>query len=326
MQRNELHILQIIAMASNKKQRLELITVLGPTATGKTGLAVQLANLLNGEIISADSRQIYRGMDIGTGKDLDEYSINGNNIPYHLIDILDPTDDYNVCRFQTEFERVYNNIHKREKLPIVCGGTGLYLDSVLLNYRFEPIPANSELRDDLESKSKEELVLQLQSLDPKLYENWKIDTKRRIIRGIELAMKNGNPEINSKPKDLSNICVLGVQYPREIIRERITTRLKFRLENGMIEEVENLLKNGLDKERLSYFGLEYKFIRQYLDGELTKHKLFELLNIAIHQFAKRQRSWFRRMEKRGVDIHWVDEGNLESAIKIIEPYLELKEN
>jgi len=304
-------------MASNKKQPLELITVLGATATGKTGLAVKLANLLNGEIISADSRQIYRGMDIGTGKDIEEYNIDDKKIPYYLIDILDPTEDYNVCRFQDEFELAYTDIHERHKLPILCGGTGLYLDSVLLNYRFEPIDANTKLRESLESKSKVELAIQLQALDSNLYKNWNTDTKRRIIRGIELALKNGNPETNSKPNDLSKTCVLGVQFPREIIRERITARLKFRLDNGMIGEVEMLLKNGLPKERLNYFGLEYKFIGQYLDDKLTKNELFELLNIAIHQFAKRQSSWFRRLEKRGVNIYWVEEGSLEMAMKII---------
>ncbi len=317
MERYELHILQIIAMASNKKQPLELITILGPTATGKTGLAVQLANQLSGEIISADSRQIYRGMDIGTGKDLDDYSINGNNIPYHLIDILDPSEDYNVCRFQTDYQTAYHKIHEQGQLPILCGGTGLYLDSVLLNYRFEPIDANAELRENLESKSKDELANQLQALDSNLFENWNTDTKRRIIRGIELAMESGTPETNSTPNDLTKTCVLGVKYPREIIRERITTRLKYRLENGMIEEVETLRKNGLDKERLNYFGLEYKFIRRYLDDELTKDVLFELLNIAIHQFAKRQGSWFRRMEKRGIEIHWIDCGDVNLAMDIL---------
>jgi tRNA dimethylallyltransferase len=211
-------------MASNKKQPLELITVLGATATGKTGLAVKLANLLNGEIISADSRQIYRGMDIGTGKDIEEYNIDDKKIPYYLIDILDPTEDYSVCRFQDEFELVYTDIHKRHKLPILCGGTGLYLDSVLLNYSFEPIDANTKLRESLESKSKVELTIQLQALDSNLYKNWNTDTKRRIIRGIELALKNGTPETNSKPNDLSKTCVLGVHFPREIIRERITAR------------------------------------------------------------------------------------------------------
>ena len=321
MERYEPHILQIIAMASNKKQPLELITVLGPTATGKTALAVQLANLLDGEIISADSRQIYRGMDIGTGKDFEDYNIDGKKIPYHLVDILDPREDYNVSRFQDEFKVAYHDIHNSGKLPILCGGTGLYLDSVLLNYNFAPIEANSELRNNLEAKSKDELEVQLKELDSELYEKWNTDTKRRIIRGIELAMENGTPELNSANKNLSNICVLGVQYPREIIRERITARLKFRLDNGMIEEVEMLLKNGLPKERLNYFGLEYKFIRRFLDGELTQEELFELLNIAIHQFAKRQSSWFRRMEKRGVNIHWVEKGNLETAMKIINPLL-----
>ena len=313
-------------MAYNKNQPFELITVLGPTATGKTRLAVELANRLNGEIISADSRQIYRGMDIGTGKDLEDYSIDGKNILYHLIDILDPTEDYNVFRFQNDFQKVYNNIQNRKTLPILCGGTGLYLDSILLNYKFEPIDANTELRKELESKSIDELMKQLKKLDLNLFNNWNLDTKRRIIRGIELALENGNPETNSRANDLSRTCILGVHYPTEIIRDRITNRLKIRLENGMIEEVELLLKNGLPKERLDYFGLEYKFIGRYLDGELIKDELFELLNIAIHQFAKRQRSWFRRMEKRGVKINWIKEGNLETAMNIIEPYLELKEN
>lgn len=313
-------------MAYNKNQPFELITVLGPTATGKTRLAVELANRLNGEIISADSRQIYRGMDIGTGKDLEDYSIDGKNILYHLIDILDPTEDYNVFRFQNDFQKVYNNIQNRKTLPILCGGTGLYLDSILLNYKFEPIDANTELRKELESKSIDELMKQLKNLDLNLFNNWNLDTKRRIIRGIELALENGNPETNSRANDLSRTCILGVHYPTEIIRDRITNRLKIRLENGMIEEVELLLKNGLPKERLDYFGLEYKFIGRYLDGELIKDELFELLNIAIHQFAKRQRSWFRRMEKRGVKINWIKEGNLETAMNVIEPYLELKEN
>lgn len=313
-------------MAYNKNQPFELITVLGPTATGKTRLAVELANRLNGEIISADSRQIYRGMDIGTGKDLEDYSIDGKNILYHLIDILDPTEDYNVFRFQNDFQKVYNNIQNRKTLPILCGGTGLYLDSILLNYKFEPIDANTELRKELESKSIDELMKQLKNLDLNLFNYWNLDTKRRIIRGIELALENGNPETNSRANDLSRTCILGVHYPTEIIRDRITNRLKIRLENGMIEEVELLLKNGLPKERLDYFGLEYKFIGRYLDGELIKDELFELLNIAIHQFAKRQRSWFRRMEKRGVKINWIKEGNLETAMNVIEPYLELKEN
>ena len=313
-------------MAYNKNQPFELITVLGPTATGKTRLAVELANQLNGEIISADSRQIYRGMDIGTGKDLEDYNIDGKNILYHLIDILEPTEDYNVFRFQNDFQTVYNNIQNRKTLPILCGGTGLYLDSILLNYKFEPIDANTELRKELESKSIDELMKQSKKLDLNLFNNWNLDTKRRIIRGIELALENGNPETNSRANDLSRTCILGVHYPTEIIRDRITNRLKIRLENGMIEEVELLLKNGLPKERLDYFGLEYKFIGRYLDGELIKDELFELLNIAIHQFAKRQRSWFRRMEKRGVKINWIKEGNLETAMNVIEPYLELKEN
>ena len=308
-------------MRSNKKQPIELITILGPTATGKTRLAVKIANKINGEIISADSRQIYCGMDIGTGKDLSEYSINGQNIPYHLIDIINPDEDYNVHRFQKEFYDCYNDIHERNKFPILCGGTGLYLDSILLDYKFEPIVANMELRETLEKFSKDELIIKFKKLDKGLYKDWNIDTKRRVIRGIELALGQGKPETNSKPKDLSKTCILGINYSREIIRDRITLRLKDRLENGMINEVEKLLRNGMKKDRLNYFGLEYKFIGRFLDGEINKNELFELLNTAIHQFAKRQRSWFRRMEKRGIKINWIEQGNLKEALKIIEPYV-----
>ncbi len=307
-------------MTSNKKQSLDLITVLGPTASGKTQLAVQLAHKLNGEIISADSRQIYRGMDIGTGKDLDEYTIDNIQIPYHLIDILDPTEDYSVYQFQQDFHDSVEKIKLNGRQPILCGGTGLYLDSVLLDYKFEPILADNQLRDDLEKRSKEELLIFFENIDARLYSEWPLDTKRRIIRGIELALADGTPETNSQPHDLSRTCIIGIQSTREIIRQRITQRLQQRIDGGMIEEVESLISNGLPKERLNYFGLEYKFVHRYLDGELSKSEMFELLNIAIHQFAKRQRSWFRRMEKRGIKIHWVDNGSVEYSLKIIQSY------
>jgi len=257
-------------------------------------------------------------MDIGTGKDLSEYIINGKKIPYHLIDILDPTEDYSVHRFQQEFQIAYGNIHNRGKLPILCGGTGLYLDSVLLNYNLEPIPANVSLREELEKKSKAELEKQFKELNPDLFSRWKIDTKRRVIRGIELAKSQGNPEMDSKGNILKSSLVFGINYPREIIRKRITFRLKERLSSGMIEEVENLLKGGLPKKRLDYFGLEYKFIRRFIDDEINKDDLFELLNIAIHQFAKRQMSWFRRMEKRGIIINWIEEGDVNKSMEIID--------
>ena len=310
-------------MENKEKPSLELITILGPTASGKTKLAVNLAYSYDGEIISADSRQIYRGMDIGTGKDLDEYHFNGQNIPYHLINIIDPTENYSVYHFQKEFYLVKNNIKNNGKLPILCGGTGLYLDSILLDYKFENIDANQNLREKLESKSKEYLIKYLKNLNKEFFEKWNIDTKRRIIRGIELAIKNGKPEIYSKPNKNLNSCTIGIRYPRDVIKKRITSRLDYRLNNGMIEEVEMLIQNGLPKTRLDYFGLEYKFVRKYLDGELVKEELFELLNIAIHQFAKRQSSWFRRMEKRGVKIYWIDEGNVEKAINYVNKHMKL---
>ena len=302
------------------KTSLELITVLGPTAVGKTKLAVKLAYELNGEIISADSRQIYKGMDIGTGKDLDEYIINGKSIPYHLIDIIDPDKDYSVFNFQTEFNKIYNRINKNGKKTILCGGTGLYLDSILFNYKFEQINANNKLRKKLDEKSKDELKKYFKKLDEKLYANWNTDTKRRIIRGIELANSNAKPQTNSKPNEKFNRCVIGIKYDREIIRKRITYRLKNRLDTGMIEEVQNLINNGLSINRLNYFGLEYKFVGKYLKGEINKEELFELLNIAIHQFAKRQSSWFRRMEKRGIKIFWIDEGSFDKAMKFISTF------
>ena len=298
---------------------IKLITILGPTATGKTNLAVQLASHINSEIISADSRQIYKYMDIGTGKDLEEYNIHGTCIPYHLIDIINPNEDYSVYTFQKQFHLAYTNILKKNKCPILCGGTGLYIESVLLNYEISSTKPDYNLRYKLEELSKEELIEMFIKIDLEAYENWKCDTKQRVIRGIEIALKGDLRDDKVKYNlDLENVIVLGVKMDRSIIRERITNRLELRLNSGMIDEVESLLsKKILTLDRLEYFGLEYKYIGLYLKGKLSYDELFNQLNTAIHKFAKKQMTFFRRMEKRGIDINWIDNCNLDEILNII---------
>ena len=295
-------------MTSNKKKEIDFLVVTGPTATGKTKVAVDIASQYNGEIISADSRQIYKGMDIGTGKDLKEYCINNEKIPYHLIDILAPEQNYSVYQFQRDFLSSYNQIKDRKKLPILCGGTGLYIESILLKYRLQNAPApNQDLRRSLQEKSTEELLELFQNICPEKYQNpSKKDTKNRIIRSIEIELDKttGEPDIFAN-ESLDNFLVLGIKQERQDNRDLIKKRLIERIEDGLIEEVEGLIKNGLDISRLDYFGLEYKFVGFYLKNELTKEDLIEKLHIAICQFAKRQMSWFRRMEKRGINIYWV---------------------
>ena len=304
----------------NTINNINLITVLGPTATGKTNLAVNIAQQFSSEIISADSRQIYKGMDIGTGKDLAEYNVNGELTPYHLIDIINPNQDYSVYSFQREFHKVYNNILKKNKLPILCGGTGLYIESVLLNYKMSNIKPNQHLRKDLEKLSKDELLIFFKNIDLEASKDWKCDTKQRIIRGIEIALsKDLIKSSKSQPKlDLSKAIVLGIKMERDIIRAKITDRLEHRLSNGMIEEVNQLLSNDvLTLERLNYFGLEYKYIGYYLSKKISYEEMFSKLNTAIHKFAKKQMTFFRRMEKRGVNINWIRNGDLEEALDII---------
>jgi len=282
-----------------------MIVILGPTATGKTKVAVQVAQKIDGEIISADSRQIFRGMTIGTGKDLNEYTIGNQHIPYHLIDIADAGEEYSVFRFQQDFLHAWHDIRKRGKTPILCGGTGFYIESVLKQYRLEPVPENPTLRKYLESKPTEELIAILASLR-KLHNKTDIEERARLIRTIEIDTYYAEhpqpalrfPEINYQ--------VFGITYHRNIIRQRITSRLEQRLQNGMIEEVKNLLQQGISPQRLCAYGLEYRFITQHLQGQLNYPEMFRLLNIAIHQFAKRQMTWFRKMEREGIDIHWVE--------------------
>ena len=307
-------------MSSNKKE-LNFIVVTGPTATGKTKVAVNIAYQFNGEIISADSRQIYRGMDIGTGKDLNEYNINNSEIPYHLIDILDPIENYSVYQFQRDFLSTYNDIIERNKLPILCGGTGLYIESILLKYKLENAPGpNQKLRQDLQNKSMEELLELLKDISPQNYDDpSKKDTKNRIIRVLEIELNkiSNQPDIFIN-QEIDNFLVIGIQQERQNNRDLIKKRLIERMNAGLIDEVEKLLENGLPESRLDYFGLEYKFVGAYLKNELTKDELTDKLHIAICQFAKRQMSWFRRMEKRGIKINWVnpaDKDHITSLIK-----------
>ena len=301
----------------------DLLTILGPTATGKTQLAVQLAHKLGGEIISADSRQVYRGMDIGTGKDLTEYNLNRKSIPYHLIDVVDPIEEYNVAQFQKDFQKVSTDIRKLEKLPILCGGTGFYIKAVLMDFQLSKTEPNKQLRQKLENWKLEDLINELETISPGASANTPVDTKRRVIRAIEVAKNRGQDiggkdnEIHNPQSTIHNPIVLGVNYPREVVRERITARLHERLNYGMIEEVELLLKNGVTHERLDSFGLEYRFISHYLQGQLSRDEMAEKLNTAIHQFAKKQMTFFRNMEKHGIKIHWIPEGDFETALGII---------
>ena len=300
---------------------LDLITILGPTASGKTPLAASLAHRLNSEIISGDSRQVYRRMDLGTGKDLVDYVVEGNPIPYHLIDIVEPGYKYNVFEYQRDFLKAYQEIIAKGKLPILCGGTGMYIESILKGYRLLPVPENPELRASLEGYTLQELTQKLESYK-KLHNSTDVDTVKRAIRAIEIEefYRQQPPAYREFPS--LNSLIVGVDIDRELRREKITRRLKQRLDEGMVEEVKGLLDEGIPSENLIYYGLEYKFLTQYVIGELTYEEMFHQLEIAIHQFAKRQMTWFRGMERRGFTIHWLDatlpmEEKLEQIIKLI---------
>ncbi len=308
-------------MFKKKIFKSDLSVVLGPTATGKTQLAVQLAHKLSGEIISADSRQVYRGMDIGTGKDLNEYNFKGVSIPYHLIDIVAPIEEYNVAQFQRDFQRVYSDIKERKKLPILCGGTGFYIKAVLMDFQLPNTEPDKQLRQRLENWELEDLINELETISPGASVNTPVDTKRRVIRAIEVAKSRGREKETGKRKpkksNLRYTTVIGIEYPREVIRQRITKRLHSRLNSGMIEEVEALLIGGVTHHRLDTLGLEYRFISRFLKGDYSKEKMTGLLNTAIHQFAKKQMTFFRNMENNGIKIHWIPEGNFEMALGVI---------
>jgi len=301
--------------------KYDLITILGPTASGKTPLAAALADRLGTEIISGDSRQVYRRMDLGTGKDLVDYVVEGRCVPYHLIDIVEPGYKYNVFEYQRDFLKAYEEITANGKLPVLCGGTGMYLESVLKGYRLLPVPENTELRASLEGKSLEELTKILEGYK-KLHNSTDVDTAKRAIRAIEIEeyYKQQPPEYREFPSLKS--LIIGVDIDRELRREKITRRLKQRLEEGMVEEVRNLLAEGIEPDNLIYYGLEYKYLTQYAIGELTFEEMFRQLETAIHQFAKRQMTWFRGMERRGFSIHWLDatlpmEEKIEQIINMI---------
>ena len=285
--------------------KYDLITILGPTASGKTPLAAALADRMGTEIISGDSRQVYRRMDLGTGKDLVDYTVDGRQVPYHLIDIVEPGYKYNVFEYQRDFLKAYEEISAKEKTPILCGGTGMYIESVLKGYRLLPVPENPELRASLEGKSLEELTHILEGYK-KLHNSTDVDTCKRAIRAIEIEeyYKQQPPEYREFPSLKS--LIVGVDIDRELRREKITRRLKQRLEEGMVDEVRGLLAEGIPAENLIYYGLEYKFLTQYAIGEISYDEMFLQLETAIHQFAKRQMTWFRGMERRGFTIHWLD--------------------
>ena len=294
----------------------KMITILGPTASGKTPVAARLAAEIGGEIISADSRQVYRRMDIGTGKDLVDYVVRNQEsgvsrqISYHLIDIREPGTKYNLFEYQQDFFDAYEAIQSRGAIPILCGGTGLYIEAVLKGYHLSPVPQNQALRDSLEGKSLAELTQMLTDLKAKtgsnMHNTTDVDSCQRAIRAIEIETYNiEHPTPRRELPPLDSI-IIGIDIDRELRRERITRRLKTRLEEGMVEEVKALLDEGIPADDLIYYGLEYKFVTEYLTGKITYDEMFTRLEIAIHQFAKRQMTWFRGMERRGFKIHWID--------------------
>lgn len=283
----------------------ELITIVGPTASGKTSIACNLACRIGSEIISGDSRQVYRGMDIGTGKDLSDYVVEGVQIPYHLIDICEAGERYNLFEFQQDFHEAYNDIKGRGIMPILCGGSGLYVESVLRGYSLPNVPVNNELRKKYESFSLSELTEILKNYR-ELHNTTDTENKRRAIRAIEIEEYKKINLVDNKNYSALNSLIIGVAIDRELRRERISNRLRSRLQEGMIDEVQTILDKGVKAEDLIYYGLEYKFVTQYVIGEIPYNEMFEKLEIAIHQFAKRQMTWFRGMEKRGLKIHWID--------------------
>ena len=296
------------------KSKYNLVSIVGPTAGGKTAFAARLAGELDGEIISADSRQVYRRMNIGTGKDYNDYVVDGRQIPFHVVDIVEPGYKYSVFEYQQDFIKAFQSVLKKGKMPVLCGGTGMYIEAVIKGYKLLPVSPDNEFRKNLQEKTLDELIRILSGYK-KLHNVSDIDTKERVIRAIEIeAYYADHPGTERKYPDIHPL-LIGIQFEREEQRRRITRRLNERLGNGMVEEVQSLLNEGIPPGDLIYYGLEYKYITQYLAGELEYDEMVNRLNIAIHQFAKRQMTWFRKMEKEGTVIHWLD-GELPDRVKV----------
>jgi tRNA dimethylallyltransferase len=296
---------------------VNLITILGPTATGKTRLAAQLAFKFNGEIISADSRQVYKGMDIGSGKDLDDYLVEDKSVKYHMVDILSPAEEFNVYLFKKYFKKALNEITGQNKIPFLAGGTGLYISAVIQDYKIPYAEFSEEKIAELEKLSNEQLAELLIKINPKQHNTTDLVNRSRMIKAIlvgsgKIENEEDSPEINP--------LIIGIKLPRELVRERITERLKARLETGLIKEVEDLIASGVSYKRLFEFGLEYKFIAKFIKGDITYPEMFSSLNTAIHQFSKRQMTWFRKMEREGVIINWIEGPDLEKASELIRSH------
>lgn len=288
-----------------------MIAIVGPTACGKTSLAASLAADIGGEVISGDSRQVYRRMDIGTGKDLDDYRVGGSQVAYHLIDIAEPGSKYNLFQYQRDFVAAYDDIRRRGAVPILCGGSGLYIEAVLRGYRLAPVAENKALRESLAGKTLAELTAMLAEIKRRrggaLHNTTDVDTAQRAIRAIEIEMGSaGNINDDDAAARPVDALVVGIAIGRDERRARISARLRQRLEHGMVDEVRGLLASGIEAEALTYYGLEYKYVTEYVVGGITYEEMFSRLETAIHRFAKRQMTWFRGMERRGVAIHWLD--------------------
>ncbi len=289
---------------------MKMITILGPTASGKTAIAARLAHDIGAEILSADSRQVYRGMDIGTGKDLDDYTVDGQPVPYHLIDIADAGTKYNLFQYQQDFRTAYDDIVARGVTPILCGGTGLYIEAVVKGYALSPVPQNPGLRQRLEGRSLAELTAMLQELKRRtgsvMHNTTDVDSCQRAIRAIEIETYNLEHATELRQMPAIDSTIIGVSVDRDVRRRKISDRLDRRLKGGMVDEIRGLLRQGVKPEDLTYYGLEYKYVTEYVVGHLSYDEMHRQLEIAIHQFAKRQMTWFRGMERRGLTIHWVD--------------------
>jgi tRNA dimethylallyltransferase len=299
-----------------------LIVILGPTASGKTGMAARLARETGSEIISADSRQVYRGMDIGTGKDIGDYIIDGVAVPHHLIDIVDPDYEFNVFEYQKHFFRCFAEMTSRGIMPIMAGGTGLYIESVLKGYRMSFVPENPNLRKELDEADMEMMVKKLLDLNPAVHNTTDLLDRKRLVRAIEIAEHMKIHEGRDNPSAPSIVpLVTGIRWERSVLRRRITDRLRERLASGMVEEVKRLHESGIVWEKLDYFGLEYRYVGLYLQGKIRYNDMFQILNTRIHQYAKKQETWFRRMEKQGIEIHWTPGADYDAMKALLKRYL-----